>query len=76
MSYWILLFFVTVAAYVIVDFVLMYKRKSTINVAVIDKDGNKKIVKVKKGRNPEVDTFIQKVRAEKLAREKQGRKLS
>ena len=55
---------------------LSLKRKNTINVAVIDKDGSKRVVTVRRGRDPEVDAFIKKVRAEKRAKTMQGRKPS
>lgn len=76
MSYWALLVFVFIAAYLITDFMLSLKRKNTINVAVIDKDGSKRVVTVRRGRDPEVDAFIKKVRAEKRAKTMQGRKPS
>lgn len=66
MSYWALVFFVFVAGYLITSFLISWKQKDTINVAVIDKEGNKKVVQVRRGRDPEVDAFIEKVRRERV----------
>lgn len=65
MSYWAAAFFLFIAGYLITSFLISWRQKGTINVAVIDKEGNKKVVQVRRGRDPEVDAFIEKVRQER-----------
>jgi parvulin-like peptidyl-prolyl isomerase len=64
----IIVFFVAFVIFALVSWVFMSARdKKYINVGITDANGDRRIVRIAKGRDPEVDELIKRVRKVKAA---------
>ncbi len=62
MSYWLTLFVLILAGFLLTELIqrMFFKRK--VNVVITDKDGSKRVVTIVTGKDPEVERLLQKAR--------------